>query len=565
MMHRYRRLRPLFVSRCLIVRHLSSLPHILRSLVDSLSPALRTPNAIQSAAATPILQHQSTLIQSPTGTGKTLAYLLPLITEIVNKRKMTTRLSRKTARTTPLPSPASIDALIVLPSSELVTQLDSLLTSLTATTAVRYRVIAPQTSADALRDDPPNILIGTPKHMTATLFPQLVRQRHRDADEETLRRQRHIQFAVRHGSNNNTAVAAADTRTSELAASDHDFDDGRKFESPLSTALTRLRWIVIDEIDLLLAPPSRYRHGRIRDARPLKPAVKLLCAVKAIANDCQLIGVSATINAPLRTLLHRAGWNQQHKPVVVRADTTKALTLPETIRHYYCSCPTPRQLRQGRYVVTVDEAANKDLTEKYSARPHIEDKYSALVALLRHFAVRTAALFIDDETSDETVIDTLDSYNVKATRWSDVARSVETYNQLVERLSQPSGDARDSTAAGSQTAAHIIVVNERAARGMDLPFLSWAFVLGQNSLRDSHRYLHIAGRVGRAGRTGNVVALLHPNEVGLLSPIINYCSVQMQPIDLKAVIDEQRKQDEAAAPPVTRIIMGAARQSTIEV
>jgi hypothetical protein len=52
------------------------------------------------------------------------------------------------------------------------------------------------------------------------------------------------------------------------------------------------------------------------------------------------------------------------------------------------------------------------------------------------------------------------------------------------------------------------VASEATVRGVDLPDLSHVFLLGVPAGRKADGYLHIAGRVGRFGRGGQVVTVL---------------------------------------------------------
>jgi hypothetical protein len=54
----------------------------------------------------------------------------------------------------------------------------------------------------------------------------------------------------------------------------------------------------------------------------------------------------------------------------------------------------------------------------------------------------------------------------------------------------------------------LLVATEASTRGIDLPELSHVFLLGIPEGRKADSYLHMAGRVGRFGRGGQVVTVL---------------------------------------------------------
>lgn len=54
----------------------------------------------------------------------------------------------------------------------------------------------------------------------------------------------------------------------------------------------------------------------------------------------------------------------------------------------------------------------------------------------------------------------------------------------------------------------LLVATLASMRGMDLPDLSHVFMLGVPEDRSADTYLHVAGRVGRFGRRGKVVAIM---------------------------------------------------------
>jgi hypothetical protein len=59
----------------------------------------------------------------------------------------------------------------------------------------------------------------------------------------------------------------------------------------------------------------------------------------------------------------------------------------------------------------------------------------------------------------------------------------------------------------------LLVTTEASTRGIDLPELSHIFLLGIPEGRKGDSYLHMAGRVGRFGRGGQVITVLPKGDV----------------------------------------------------
>src|SRR4051812_18317017 len=99
----------------------------------SLCPALQTnlakhnfvqPTAVQSQAIPPALEDRDVVATAQTGTGKTLAFLLPVLNSILNNR--------------PKRGPS---ALVLSPTRELAIQINETFTKLAAGTGIRSAVV----------------------------------------------------------------------------------------------------------------------------------------------------------------------------------------------------------------------------------------------------------------------------------------------------------------------------------------------------------------------------------------------------------------------------------------
>lgn len=105
---------------------LGNMPQIAAHLPEV---GVSRPNPVQRLAAEPIRAGKDVVLEAPTGYGKTLAYLLPLLSKIDINRRVTQarpclphRALRHTV-TTPMLGPAQL--LVVVPSRELLVQVHS--------------------------------------------------------------------------------------------------------------------------------------------------------------------------------------------------------------------------------------------------------------------------------------------------------------------------------------------------------------------------------------------------------------------------------------------------------
>jgi len=72
----------------------------------------------------------------------------------------------------------------------------------------------------------------------------------------------------------------------------------------------------------------------------------------------------------------------------------------------------------------------------------------------------------------------------------------------------------------------VLVSTENSARGLDLAGVDCVLLYTLPSAAD--QYLHLAGRTGRQGRSGEVVSLLSPHETGPLGTITRQLGVSIK-------------------------------------
>jgi superfamily II DNA/RNA helicase len=243
-----------------------------------------------------------------------------------------------------------------------------------------------------------------------------------------------------------------------------------------------------------------------------------------------VVACSASINSNLRNDFQRKQWvvNPLH------VDTTGSLSLPNTLKHsayvvqsdglYFFDWSKPEEHNQ----VDIVEDSSKDVIGDKGASENIkadekvvetnddsgkesnksldktEDKKGTALAdddplvvesikyLIEQGKFSSGFIFTSSSISVRKLVANLQSVGLDALRFIDI-RNYEEKSQ-------------SNNITSEKSLPNWLVLTEHEARGLDLPTASTVFILGPPSSPQS--YLHMAGRVGRAGRTGNVVSLL---------------------------------------------------------
>ncbi|KAI9164368.1 hypothetical protein H9P43_008207 [Blastocladiella emersonii ATCC 22665] len=333
----------------------------------------------------------------------------------------------------------------------------------------------------------------------------------------------------------------------------------RVFDGSLD--VTAIGTLAMDEIDQLTPPIPRFDHQRAsvrrRHARPVEALVQAIMAARlrsaghaeyldalehygtpaALASESvaehrippparkawldvkpRILALSATASASVRNHLHALGWMHprnaaflntskigpaapkasRHEALVVFAGKAAVVNLADGLSKPEDNDPTPppppptaQSRKRGGKPTRDPEPA---IDPRRAALPDLRDLCSTVVAYCRARRVASALVIpvVPDLGVSQVVAGLASFYGVSAS-WR-VTRHAERAAKVHHTEANP--------------AVAMTVISANGARGLDLASASHVFLLG--APRDSAEYLHLAGRVGRMGKTGTVVSVVGP-------------------------------------------------------
>jgi superfamily II DNA/RNA helicase len=478
------------------------------------------------------------VLAAPTGSGKSLAYLLPLLTTLNVGTTATTTTTTTTKGRRPDKDPESMNVLtkasagligkvwIMTPTMELACQLQRIIVQLTAQVEEEgatdgnnkqsingsiFHVLQnlntdddndarpqqqqplpllTQIATSVNNSVPPVFIAGTPK-----LLSQLRKE-------------------IKTGTGKKPFRQKSDPRTNN----DMDFDDVTPMVRSVAKALdTNLQTVVLDEADRLLQtsvsttdrdPSSDAGPAKERPRRTIPPAQQLLQTLvferrqqqqQPRNNDrrsppsssaLQVICASATVGRSLRRqLMDIVGASSMDKAAtLVTADVRtkkdgavrKSSLLPANLIHAYRLIPAAPGGGTGKSMTMLTE----------------------LIATMQHLDPHPCLIFPGPVGVERT----------------------QTYLQNadfldVRGLSSLMDERRPGTASpvSDWKSTPIYVVKERLGRGLDLPELKYVFVLGIPT--NAASYAHLAGRTARGDQMGTAITIFEPSDAAKLSSI----------------------------------------------
>jgi len=163
----------------------------------------------------------------------------------------------------------------------------------------------------------------------------------------------------------------------------------------------------------------------------------------------------------------------------------------------------------------------KDITHAFFIC-ELREKFEAMRKLAGHMEVDQALVFVNQTESIEITVEKLKFHGCDAGGLYGSLKQVERKNTM------------DAFRSGK---LQFLVASDLAARGLDIPGVDCVFNLEMPE--DPDKYLHRAGRTGRAGESGSVISLVAKHEMPVLRKLERALNIKMEGIQHERVI--QRK------------------------
>ena len=453
---------------------------------------LYQPSPIQTASLPAMMDGESILLHAPTGSGKTVAYTLP-VTEYYWQNNN-----------------ANINddmdgiSVIVTPTRELATQVAGVASTLAPPGCVRLVAQPSNLSNDGSRDrsdrttegrGKPRIIVGSAKVIVASLY------------------------------GNEKYPASPTPKPAALEF------------------LKSIRILVLDEVDRLLVVQNKHVSSKKHE----KPAAILAAAVaRHTLGRAQIVAASATVGRPLRRELARVlglppprgprvivatesiadaaqqggGSNKKVPPASKNGgvpSSSRLVTIPDTVEHFIAALSSKDDENNSRGSASSGQLlieAYRVVQEATREDPQVR----VLLVLTRGFGIST-----------QHVIGALQHFQCKPEPQSlldALQENVDGTDRLMQKHQQVSGatgvgqsasgndvtnESSDDRAANKSS---LWVTGEDTIRGMHLDGLDLVIMVGRP--RGPDEYTHIAGRTGRAGRHGKVVAVVSDEQANML-------------------------------------------------
>lgn len=326
------------------------------------------------------------------------------------------------------------------------------------------------------------------------------------------------------------------------------YGDGKMPASPTKKPqamkmLQNVRWVVLDEVDRLLN--IKKTHGtpnsRAASNHHEKPAAIVTSAVARMTfGRAQVVAASATVGRSLRREVSRVlGLSPQESPQVVRANpdlkdddeeldltsvpgmhVARAVTIPDTVKHYVTAVDTSstgKLLTSAVYVLkNLRKTNNKRILLVLSKDCGMNTKNT--IGALSQFRCQPEPMSLLDVLEADGS-DRMIEVHREVTGAGGVGESYFGLNQEGDENSADEG--------------YLLVTGEDTVRGLHLDSLDVVLVVGRAASPDE--YTHIAGRTGRAGKSGKVINVLSEKHAAAVNGWEKMLDITFEPIEVDDV------------------------------
>ena len=484
---------------------LSLSTRLVATLASRLS--VTTPTRIQSLAIPALLSHHDALIRSATGTGKTLAYLLPLLQSLTDA-----------SLSTPLTRQSGVLAIILAPTRELVIQIHTTLSALLL--SFHWLVSTALMGGEAKAREKArlrkgvNVIVATPGRLMDHL--QTTERLHVDR----------VRWLV--------------------------LDEADRL---LTMGLGREVSDIVRRVD----EEGKKRRGEERKE-----------AEGGVDGRRQTVLVSATIDKDVQQLADVALDNPAHigfdtttttaaaptSPTATAATSPSAPTtttdsslpqLPDTITHHYLQVESRHRLvalcafLRQQLLVREKKGLKCKMIVFFATCNSVEFHYQLLSALFWPPSTATATAESKDGDSEAAT----------------PLLSCPLY-KLHGNINQHERTA--TYHAYSSSSSSLLLCTDVAARGLHLPAVDW--IVQYDVAEDSDEYVHRVGRCGRVGREGQGVVFVTEKEMGYLQLLPS--TIVFNALSLAPILSSLRLNTSLPPPSTSSLPAGALLQRLIE-
>lgn len=443
-----------------------------------------TPSPIQAAAIPSLTKKESAILHAETGSGKSLAYLLPFTEYLWNT-----------------PNEDAGFGIIMTPTRELAAQVAGIATVLAPPGTVRFISHATNLMSSGIKERGEGEFGGRYEEDGQRNSPRLY-------------------------------IGSAKSILHSL------YGDGIMPASPTTKPeaqyfLKNTNYVVLDEVDRLLNVKKTKRDSSKKSKDHEKPAAIVTAAVTRMTlGRAQIVAASATVGRPLKRELARVlGLPAQSCPRVIRgnesqgqveSNTSRAVTIPPTVNNYVVAVDgssTGKLLTSAYFVI-------KQLSNKPRKMLLVLTRASGMstqhaVGALKHFKCRPEPISLLDALEASGTDDMIQVHR-SVSGASGVGESANSYFSSSKKQEDE-----------EEEEGYLLVTGEDTIRGLHLDGLDVVLVVGRPHGPDE--YTHIAGRTGRAGLNGSVINIVSMENGASLRSWEQMLSIQFKTLETEDI------------------------------